>query len=414
MKWSVEKFISTRTHNKKLYENAAKKLYLDPFGSEARVKTFVKAEKLNLTAKPDPDPRVIQPRPLGYNILLGCFLAPLEGVLYKAIAKVFGSVTVMKGMNASQQGELLNQKWNAVDDPCWIGLDVSRMDQHVNEPLLRYEHSVYKRVMPGKELADLLRKQLKNYGAGACYDGMVKYAVRARRMSGDMNTGLGNCLIICAIVWTLMAPCDFHYELADNGDDCGLIVPRHVAPAILPRVRPFFARLGLPVKVQEPVVELEKVVFCQTQPVFNGEGWTMVRDPRIVLDKDANTLKPVRTEQEWNTLRASISDCGSALAGHMPVFCAFYEMLGRGAGSRIDRDLHMDGMRYLARGMNMRGAIVTNQARVSFYRAFDIGPDQQHALEARFRSMVPRWETPRVWRESDVDGVTALLTGSTH
>jgi hypothetical protein len=413
--WSAEHFVETRQGRKrKIYENALLNLPLLPERLLAELRTFVKAEKLNLTLKADPAPRVIQPRPPGYNVLVGRFVGPLEGVVYKAIKRLFGSVTVMKGMNAVQQGEAFAQKWESVDDPVGIGLDVHRMDQHVGEDMLRWEHSVYTTLMPYREFRSLLRKQLKNSGVGYCPDGRVKYTVCGGRMSGDMNTGLGNCLIMCAVIWTFMRrhfP-GVHYELGNNGDDCILIVPRRIVKAVYAELPDYLVSMGLPSELEDPVDELEKVDFCQTHPVFNGHCWTMVRDVRICLDKDSNTLKPVRTEREWNTLRNTIGMSGLALAGHMPIFCEFYRALRRGAGSRIDHDETMDGMKFLARGMNMAKVAVTPQCRASFFKAFGIGPDEQLGLEDYFRHVVPTWNTPTAWHEAHVDGLVACAVGS--
>jgi len=41
--------------------------------------------------------------------------------------------------------------------------------------------------------------------------------------------------------------------------------------------------MGFNMVVEEPVYELEKVVFCQSQPVFDGVSWTMVPIPGAVL-----------------------------------------------------------------------------------------------------------------------------------
>jgi hypothetical protein len=169
--------------------------------------------------------------------------------------------------------------------------------------------------------------------------------------------------------------------------------------------------IGLPTEFEAPVYELEQVEFCQCHPVTDGDEWYMVRDPRTCLDKDACTLKPVRNQREYDTLRASVADSGSAAAGHMPVFQEFYKMLGRGAGNRLDRDLVETGLKRLARGMNMRGVPVTDAARVSFFRAFDISPDEQVALESHVRSLVPTYAVPCASQVLLPEGLTGSIMG---
>jgi hypothetical protein len=189
---------------------------------------------------------------------------------------------------------------------------------------------------------------------------------------------------MCACVWGALE--GLEYELANNGDDCVVFCEAEVAQEVNDRLASFIPGVGLPIEIEPWVYELEKVEFCQTRPVFDGSKWVMVRDPRVCLDKDNATLKPVRSQRDLDTLRKSVSLCGLALAGNMPVFCEFYKTLGRGAGDRVDRDEVETGFKMLARGMNQVGA-VTDECRASFFRAFDITPAEQLALEDLFKSM---------------------------
>lgn len=56
------------------------------------VNTFVKAEKVNFSAKPDPAPRVIQPRSPRYNACVGRYLKPLEKALLGSYESSMGTV----------------------------------------------------------------------------------------------------------------------------------------------------------------------------------------------------------------------------------------------------------------------------------------------------------------------------------
>jgi hypothetical protein len=212
-------------------------------------------------------------------------------------------------------------------------------------------------------------------------------------MSGDMNTGLGNCLLMCVAVYSFMHETGVRYELANNGDDCVLIIPRQHLH-LLDRLPAYFKALGFPVAVEAPVYELEKVDFCQTHPVETELGWQMVRDPRACLDKDLQSLKPCRNVTEWNTLRNTIGLSGLALAGNMPIFREFYSFMRRGAGTRVDQDRTMTGFRMLARGMNMSRVPIDDTARVSFFRAFDITPSEQIEVEASFARLDPTFKVP--------------------
>jgi hypothetical protein len=181
-----------------IYQNALHSLQNHGVcASDATIKAFVKAEFINTDDKPDPDPRVISPRDPRYNIEVGKFLRPLEHEVYRGIRDIFGEPTVLKGFNSKQTGEIFLNKWNLYRNPVAIGLDASRFDQHVSIQALEWEHSIYNRVFNSRELRWLLRMQLRNRVRGYCRDGKLKYTTEGCRMSGDMNTALGNCLIMC-------------------------------------------------------------------------------------------------------------------------------------------------------------------------------------------------------------------------
>jgi hypothetical protein len=405
--WTVEKFISTRGRKRAVYEKAAEVLHRRGVReSDSTTADFVKAEKLDLSSKPDPAPRVIKPRSPVYNTAVGMYISPLEPVIYKSLRRLFGSTTVIKGLNAAKQGEVLHTKWARVKDPVAVVLDLSRMDQHVGSQWLKWEHERYCKYFGSSEgIARLLSWQRHYKCVGRCHDGKIKYPASCRA-SGDMNTALGNCLIMCCAIWSTL----FHLgilgecEVANNGDDCVVIMPRQHLALFKEKVHRYYRKFGFLVKVESVAEKFEHLDFCQTRPVFNGSFWTMVRDPRICLDKDACTLKPVRSERDWNTLRNTIGLSGLALAGHMPIFCEFYAALRRGAGERVDKDRTVTGFSQLAKGMNMRGAPVTAMARASFFSAFDITPDEQVAIERHYREIKPVWR-PVLFTEPGVEGV---------
>jgi len=111
---------------------------------------FVKYEKTDRTTKEDPVPRVISPRDPKYNIQLGRYLKPIEERIFKALGKMFGHPTVMKGMDTDRTASVLHEKWDHFNNPVAIGLDASRFDQHVSLEALKFEHSVYAACFRGK------------------------------------------------------------------------------------------------------------------------------------------------------------------------------------------------------------------------------------------------------------------------
>lgn len=396
---STEQFVDTfRGRKRAMYLEAAKSLRVrEVERRDSYLKTFVKIEKLNMTAKPDPVPRVIQPRSPRYNVELGKFLRPIEKLLYRGIDSIYGGPVVVKGMNSSERGKLIAKSWAKFENPVAIGLDAKRFDQHVSVDALEWEHSIYKGIYSGEEnrfLSRLLRWQVNNRGFVNCEDGWAKYNIDGCRMSGDMNTSLGNVILMCGMMWSYLSTKGINYRFINDGDDCVLIVERGDAPA-LDDLEEWFLGLGFEMERDEPAYVLEKIVFCQCQPVVGSDGtYVMMRDPRICTAKDSITTKCLRP-WEYDTYRRSIADCGIALAGDMPVLGAFYECLGRGA--TINQRLLDDcrrfaaGLRFQSQGMAKQRAEPTPQTRVSFYRAFDIIPDRQIAIEAEYDKILLKW-----------------------
>jgi len=374
--------------------------------SDSYVGTFVKGEKLDLTSKPDPVPRVIQPRGYVYNAALGPYIRPIEKKVVRLMKRLFGGHTIMKGLNAYDCGEAIADHWNQYADPCFIGLDASRFDQHVSVDALVFEHSVYAMFNNTPEFMKLLSWQLVNRGFAYCKDGKLKYTVKGARMSGDMNTGVGNCVIMCCLIWAYMDDLGFQkgeYQLVNNGDDCGLIMDKkHLGR--FGGLGAWFSEMGFDMKVEEPVFELELCVFCQSQPIFDGTRWRMVRDPRIAMSKDLVSLGNLREKAVWDEYRDSISQCGMALTDGLPL-CSFYRCLGRGATVRKNNRSYLNrgktGMDYLRGKLVYEDKTVTDAARVSYYNAFGILPDLQIGLDVEFDGLDLGWQEPTLRGNTD-------------
>lgn len=389
---SREQFLDCyQGRKRKTYENAVESLHARELTRvDSYLTAFVKAEKINFTDKGDPAPRLIQPRSPRFNVEVGCFIKPMEPSIYRSIDSLFGAPVVAKGRNAVQRGTMLEEAWSAVDNPVAIFLDASRFDQHVSFEALTWEHSVYTSMCSDPRLRKLLSWQLVNRGFVNCEDGRVKYSVEGCRASGDMNTALGNVLIMCAMMWTYLREHAPGSRLINDGDDCVVIVQKHHLTAVLDSAKPWFLKLGFSMKVEGFTDVFERIEFCQAQPVWSGvhSQHIMVRDPRLALAKDNISVRPVNDLPTWERQTKAISECGLALAGDMPLYGAFYQCLTN--DREVQRELNT-GMDYLARGLVGSRVAPTARTRVSFYLAFDITPDEQEALECYYDTITPRF-----------------------
>lgn len=409
---SVDAFVNYYTGRRRtLYANAAAELQHRPLTRrDFRVlNAFVKAEKINFTAKKDPAPRVIQPRSPRYNVEVGRFLRPLEHVVYRGIEKTFGAPTVMKGYNAEEVASIMRDHWNQFASPAAIGLDASRFDQHVRREMLTWEHGVYLNCFLGADreyLAWLLSGQLVNRGSMRCTDGTLKYEVDGSRMSGDMNTALGNCLIMCGLVHTLASERKVNVRLVNNGDDCVVFCESRDVQKLTNGLEAWFKEFGFKMKVEPVVTVFEKISFCQASPVYDGEKWLMVRDPRITVSKDAHCTNPTfgagSAAKKW---LYAVGECGLAMGGGVPIIQEQYKAFLRAgaAGLRDTAVVGETGMAMLARGLHRGERPVSEAARVSFWLAFDISPTQQRELERKFADC--EVNVPHTHRVSVVDQV---------
>lgn len=382
--WTMEQFIMSYRGAKQLtVRAAAESLSSRPITKDdAGLKTFVKAEKLNLSSKADPAPRVIQPRDPRYNCVVGPYLKAHEHNVYRAIADVWGGPTVMKGMNAVEQAQAIKDMWEEFPDPCAIGLDASRFDQHVSVDALKFEHSVYNAMFGDSELRQALQWQLQNKGVAYCPDGKVKYSVAGCRMSGDMNTSLGNCLLMCALVYTLCSEIGVRARLANNGDDCVVVVSRSDEKKVRNVVQGWFLEFGFTMKVEDTVYEFEQIEFCQTKPVFANGRYVMCRNPHVCIDKDIFCLHP--ESNPYHLWAGGVGTAGLALASGVPILQEFYIFLKELGSSSDLKD--NSGMSYLASRMQSAESPITPEARVSFYKAFGIPPWEQREAEETLRN----------------------------
>nr|UQB76159.1 RNA polymerase [Flumine tombus-like virus 9] len=354
--------------------------------SDAMLRVFVKYEKTDWTNKLDPVPRIISPRDPRFNIRLGRYLKPLEKKIFRSIKKLFGHETVIKGFNAVRSAAILREKWDMFHDPVAVGLDAMRFDQHVGIDALKCEHRVYLKCFRQRKhrvrLAKILAKQLVNRCYGRTEDGVVEYSIEGTRMSGDMNTSLGNCLLMCLLIKAFADEKSVRISLANNGDDCQIFMERCELEHFMDGLNDWFLGMGFNMKVEDPVFEFDQVEFCQTNPVFDGDIWIMCRNPHNAIVKDSVMLKSWDSPGLFRGWLDAVGTGGLALAGGLPIFQELYALYVRSGERRVvSQDLIPWNLRCMKEGLNRGYGSVSPEARASFYWAFNVTPDEQECLE---------------------------------
>lgn len=359
---------------------------------DAHLKTFIKAEKLNFSLKPDPAPRVIQPRDPRYNVEVGKYLRPLEHKIYDEIDNIFQSPTIFSKYNCVDQAIELKKKWDKFKKPVCIGLDASRFDQHVSYQALEFEHTLYNMIFKSKELSRLLSWQLHNHGVARANDGWFRYYKKGSRMSGDMNTSMGNKILMCLMAKAYLDTLAFKVEFVNNGDDCLMIFESQHLKKI-GGLNTYFRDFGFKIVQEKPVFEFEHIEFCQTKPCYTSSGWRMVRNVKTCMSKDVTCVNLGHNINEFRIWLGKVGDCGSTAAAGVPILQSFYHMLQRFG---LDGTLS-DGVKFsseynwhnkMVKGLGGLSTQITDRARYSFWLQTDISPDLQIELENYFNNSV--------------------------
>lgn len=366
--------------------------------SDANLSMFVKAERIDPGAKVDPDPRAIQFRGAVFCVAIAQHLRPCEEWLYRLDGVSDGvpkSRNVAKSLNQSERAMLLVEKASHFDAPVFIGLDMSRFDKHVQVPHLVLEASVYLQMNDNPEFRQLLKMQRDN--KGFTRNG-VRYRVKGKRMSGDMNTAIGNVVIMLIMI---TAFCRIklrleRWDCLDDGDDAQLIVEQRDLKAVEAELEKTFLSFGMVAKMDAPTASVHRVVFCQSQVVeFSTGRYKFVRDYRAVISKALCGVRHWEDEVYRRSVIRAIGTCELALSLGVPVLQEYAVALLRNAGGAGDVGRAPGYLQYRALSeartlgvplLGIKPARIELCARASFEDAFGLSPDDQVALERKLAS----------------------------
>lgn len=369
------------------YQQAQQSLAENPITrNDAGIMAFIKPEKIEDDTR---DPRVIQARGARYNYELGNYLKPIEHALYniKGTRNLRNWLPptrcIAKGLCMRKRALLLKKKWDRFTDPICYSIDASRFDAHVTT-MLEVEHLVYKRFYKDPHLDKLLAWQLLNKCRTATG---IRYSCYAGRMSGDMNTALGNCLISIIIAASIMRELKIRkWDMLCDGDDVLLFFERSQAPSNIAR---HYLDYGFVIKT-EVARTLFEIPFCQSHVVETVEGLKMVQIPDRVLSRALAGTKHWHEEKFRSKYLALIGYCELALNMGVPVLQEFALMV-LSWGSELPPKPAFSGhvikaLREEKDHRIIQPLPISIDARATFTEAFGIELEEQLALESQFRA----------------------------
>lgn len=365
----IQEVLAGYSGSKKRMYYRAMKDYFDVglCGSDRHVKMFIKPDKI--PAGKIKDPRAIQYRSPKFNLVFSSFIKPIEHALYSGLVGGASNTRfIAKCLNPVERAELLLRKAAAFDRPRFWLLDHERFDSCVRVEHLKSTHHAYRRIV-GRHLALhwCCQAQLLNKGFTK---GGIRYRVRGTRMSGDADTALGNSLVNAVVLFAWVEGRKFDMLL--DGDDSIVILEDGDVP-------PFdvFEQLGFTTKIAS-TLDIRQAEFCQSR-LINTVPPRFVRAPMRVLSHSAGTVDN-HGMRYWKTWVGSVGMCELVCNKGVPVLQEFGRQLSE-VSWRYQYDEHMQQrMGSLPRTRTCQR--VTDRARLDFYVAWGIAPDEQRALEA--------------------------------
>lgn len=381
-----------------MYRNAAADLITEPFNRADRfIKSFVKAEKIS---DPYRDPRTIQARSPRYNYVLGNYLKAIEHKLYNIKGSrnlrryLPANRLIAKGLDLRARAYLCKQKMDQFSNCTVFSIDASRFDAHVAQQMLQVEHSVYKRCFPGDRLLQrCLDLQLVNRGHTS---NGIAYKCPGGRMSGDMNTALGNCLLMLIFTTVTMEILGFNnkqWNMLCDGDDTLIFLETRHAPVVREMFAGIFNHAGMKIKLEGETRNLHEISFCQGRIVECADGLKFVQNPVRSYSRSLVSTRHYQHLSAVDKVLGQIGRCELAINMGVPMLQAFALAMLRNAKEEVSVRPTFTGRIYKAqREWKAHGGVVqpleiTSRARESFEEAFGITAWEQEVFERQMATV---------------------------
>lgn len=375
------------------YEDALKSLRRSELtDKDAEISMFVKADKLDGIGSEERKPRAIQGRSPRYNLEIAKFLKPIEHKLmgWKGPRRgVLRSRVFAKGLNNAQRARLIIEKTQNFSRPQVVCVDASAWDASVTVGHLQLCHALYLAGMRSPEFKALLQHQLLNKGKS--HSGH-EYWIKGNRMSGDMDTGIGNSLLNILVFSTAMKILGISkWDFLCDGDDALVFVEEGSMDCEeLNRVCKDlgFCLTGGPVNVSSG--NFWDIEFCRSHPIWTpGSGWIMCRNMQRAVDCFGLTHRYAHVPlSAYKKFLAGCGICELTCSKELPMIGPLAWHSSMITGKRIfgSEERWRSGVRLSDSTLrytsdNNRKPVIHPRTRAQVALAFNISIDQQVAYE---------------------------------
>lgn len=224
-------------------------------------------------------PRMIQFRGPVYMLEAGRCTQAIEHDIYR-VKDEYNTLVFGKGANNTVLGSEFLSKVSNFINPIYLMLDASKFDAHISVELLQFVAEVYPKFFTTKRNKQYIRflwgKTFVNYGFSRRG---LRFKTEGTRMSGDMDTGLGNCILMYCLLKAFFQVCGItKNSVMVNGDDSVCIIEGNDFYELEPNFD-WWKSMGFSMKM-EYTYDLSKVEFCKTRLLRLPDGTArFVPDP---------------------------------------------------------------------------------------------------------------------------------------
>lgn len=273
------------------YQGKWRKKYFDAWETYHSTGFLTKYSRVNMFVKDDLEmacpikaPRAIQFRHPVFALEQGRFTKPLELWLYAKLDE-YGTKIFAKSDPFTVAASLLEKSKNFYD-PVFLMLDASKFDSCVDKDWLKIVLACYLMLFPKRfhHFIHYIWKQTF-VNRGRTRKGL-SFLTHGTRMSGDMDTSLGNCIIMFLMLKIYLLKHGVKHSLMINGDDSLIVIERRDLQKC--RDISIFKEFGFNMKF-EVAFNIEEAEFCQARFMQSHYGPTMSRNPIRILGRTSWT-----------------------------------------------------------------------------------------------------------------------------
>lgn len=377
-KWGVIQTYEGAWRSK--YIAAKEKLDLHGWKDEYSIVNIFTKDDLEMST-PEKAPRAIQYRDPCFMLMHGTYIKPIEKWFY-SLRDEYGTRIVGKADGYTIASDLM-QKADAFADPVFLLLDASKFDSCVDSKWLRYTHRCYRRLFKTGLgfLHRLSALTLENRGRSKRG---IKYKTKGTRMSGDMDTGLGNSLIMWTLLKGFLDLVDVKGSIYVNGDDSVVVIERR--DLFKTTDMSYFHQMGFNMKY-EVAKDIDEVEFCQARLLETDYGFTMARNPWRVIGKTGWSTTNYGKRKARDHVH-TLGLCERAASWGIPIASAVASAFLKATPGGKYRYLtpwlnnHYASMRKWWKTGEPRISI---QTRVNFEMVWGIPVSEQHSIENSIR-----------------------------